>query len=175
MAIQPDTKDWTWVLGRPCPECGMDTKDIVAHNVSAMLLVSAGDWQSALRCADVAVRPDQHTWSALEYGCHVRDVCHVFDLRVQQMQTQDDPLFENWDQDATAIAQRYESADPATVATELAAAAQSLAARFDSIPHGQWSRTGRRTDGAEFTLATLARYFIHDVRHHLHDIGFRSN
>ena len=23
--IVPDTKDWTWVLERPCPECGFDT------------------------------------------------------------------------------------------------------------------------------------------------------
>ena len=22
--ITPDTKDWTWVLERPCPECGFD-------------------------------------------------------------------------------------------------------------------------------------------------------
>ena len=22
--IEPDTKDWTWVLDRPCPECGFE-------------------------------------------------------------------------------------------------------------------------------------------------------
>src|SRR4051794_791858 len=22
--VEPDTKDWTWVLDRPCPECGFD-------------------------------------------------------------------------------------------------------------------------------------------------------
>ena len=26
MAITPDTKDWTWVLQRPCPECGFNTQ-----------------------------------------------------------------------------------------------------------------------------------------------------
>jgi len=26
MTITPDTKDWTWVLARPCPECGFDTQ-----------------------------------------------------------------------------------------------------------------------------------------------------
>src|SRR5665647_1019250 len=25
--IEPDTKDWTWVLQRPCPECGMAAGD----------------------------------------------------------------------------------------------------------------------------------------------------
>ena len=24
MSITPDTKDWTWVLERPCPECGFE-------------------------------------------------------------------------------------------------------------------------------------------------------
>ena len=24
MTIEPDTKDWTWVLDEPCPECGFD-------------------------------------------------------------------------------------------------------------------------------------------------------
>ena len=27
-AITPDDKDWTWVLERPCPECGFDTRTI---------------------------------------------------------------------------------------------------------------------------------------------------
>ena len=26
MAIVPDTKDWTWVLERPCDECGFDAR-----------------------------------------------------------------------------------------------------------------------------------------------------
>ena len=26
--VPPDTKDWTWVLERPCPECGFDAVDL---------------------------------------------------------------------------------------------------------------------------------------------------
>jgi hypothetical protein len=26
--IVPDTKDWTWVLERPCPECGFDASGV---------------------------------------------------------------------------------------------------------------------------------------------------
>ena len=29
--IVPDTKDWTWVLDRPCEECGFDA---TAHQVA---------------------------------------------------------------------------------------------------------------------------------------------
>ncbi len=28
MTIVPDTKDWTWVLERTCPQCGFDTRTV---------------------------------------------------------------------------------------------------------------------------------------------------
>jgi len=34
----------------------------------------------------------------------------------------------------------------------------------------QWARTGRRGDGASFTVETFARYFVHDPVHHLYDV-----
>src|SRR3712207_8140485 len=39
----------------------------------------------------------------------------------------------------------------------------------------QLDRTGRRSDGSEFTVLTLLQYFLHDVIHHLWDVtGQRS-
>ena len=29
--IEPDTKDWTWVIARPCPECGFDPSTVQPH------------------------------------------------------------------------------------------------------------------------------------------------
>jgi hypothetical protein len=89
------------------------------------------------------------------------------------MLTQDDPLFPNWDQDATAVADDYAGQDPAAVAGELTAAAGVLAARFDTVSGDQWQRAGRRTDGAAFTVETFGRYFIHDPVHHLYDVTGR--
>ncbi len=34
----------------------------------------------------------------------------------------------------------------------------------------QWDRPGRRSNGSEFTIDTLACYHLHDVEHHLHDV-----
>ncbi|HEX6658909.1 MAG TPA: hypothetical protein VF065_12545 [Ilumatobacter sp.] len=28
MAIVPDDKNWTWVLERPCPDCGLETSTV---------------------------------------------------------------------------------------------------------------------------------------------------
>src|SRR5260370_40624574 len=81
----------------------------------------------------------------------------------------DEPHYANWDQDATAVAERYAEQDPATVAGDLHAAAEAVAARFEGVSGDRWQRTGVRSDGARFTAESLARYFVHDPLHHLYD------
>ena len=56
-------------------------------------------------------------------------------------------------------------------ARELVAAAGAVADRYASVAGDQWARTGRRSDGARFTVDTLGRYHLHDVEHHLYDVG----
>ena len=82
-----------------------------------------------------------------------------------------DPVFANWDQDATAIEQHYGESDPAEVAAELERAAAALADHLASCLPEAAERPGRRGDGASFTVATLARYLLHDPVHHLHDVA----
>ena len=94
----------------------------------------------------------------------------LYDYRLQLMLTQDDPLFPNWDQDETAIADRYREQNPGVAARELRAAANAIADRFSAVHGEQWYRRGRRGDGAQFTIETFARYFIHDPIHHLYDV-----
>ena len=166
--IEPDDKDWTWVLQRPCPECGLDSGSVPAEQVAARTRVNAAAWRDVLGRPDVGDRPRAATWSPLEYACHVRDVLRLYDERLQRMLSADDPLFANWDQDATAVAERYAEQQPAAVADALCGAADVLAARFEGVQ--DWSRPGRRSDGATFTVETFARYFLHDVVHHLHDV-----
>ena len=178
MTITPDTKDWTWVLRRPCPECGFDARAFPREAVPGMILANAAAWHHLLFNADGAVsaRPAPDRWSPLEYGCHVRDVLRVYEYRLDLMLTQNDPLFPNWDQDATAVAEDYDKQDPATIAAELNHAAQMIASSFATVTGDQWQRTGTRSDGAEFTIESFARYFIHDPVHHLYDVtGARSD
>ena len=56
------------------------------------------------------------------------------------------------------------------VVAELGEAACSVAAAFDAVPDAGWERTGLRSDGAEFTVETLGRYFVHDPEHHVFDV-----
>lgn len=171
MTIEPDTKDWTWVLERPCPECGFDARSVEPTALPAQLRDAAAPWRDVLARNDAAVRPADNIWSALEYACHVRDVHRIFDERVGRMLGEDDPGFASWDQDVTAVEDRYDEQDPATVADELVAAADAVAARYAGVAGDAWQRTGRRSDGSVFTVDTIGRYHLHDVVHHLVDVG----
>jgi hypothetical protein len=166
--IVPDDKDWTWVIDRPCAECGYDSATVDRTQIAAMIRANAGTWTKILALGDVVHRrPRPHHWSPLEYACHVRDVFRIYDHRLTRMLTEDDPTYLNWDQDATAVDERYREQDPAIVATELSDAAEQLATRFDHVQGEQWLRTGNRSDGAHFTIDTFSRYLVHDVVHHV--------
>jgi SAM-dependent methyltransferase len=110
-------------------------------------------------------------WSPLEYACHVRDVNELFAHRVRQMLGGDDPTFENWDQDRAAVEADYGSQKPVVVASEVVAAADVVAALYESVEGEQWRRTGTRSNGDRFTVDTLARYHLHDLVHHAHDVS----
>ena len=166
--IVPDRKDWTWVIEAPCTECGYDSATVRRDQVGPMIRANADTWADILtRGAAVRTRPRPDRWSPLEYGCHVRDVFRIYDYRLALILQQDDPTYPNWDQDETALTERYGEQDPAVVTGELRAAADQLAARFDAVRDDEWSRTGNRSDGARFTVDTFARYLVHDVVHHV--------
>jgi hypothetical protein len=170
--ILPDDKDWTWVLDRPCPDCGFDASTCPAPDVFGLIRENVRAWRRLF--ADGSIRPgrpDDATWSPLEYACHVRDVYRRYETRIALMLAEDDPPFANWDQDASAAEDRYEDQDPAHVMADLEAAAESLSARLEQVGGSQWDRHGRRSDGATFTIATIPRYMIHDPIHHLWDVS----
>ena len=171
MAIEADTKDWTWVLETPCPECGFAADDVDFDDIPRLVRLNAARWIPVLHRTDVAVRPNDHTWSALEYAAHVRDVFRIFEARLRLMLSEDGSAFPNWDQDATAVSERYNRQEPATVARELTEAAASVADAFANVAVTDRGRIRARSDGAVFTVATLGRYFVHDPVHHLHDVA----
>ncbi|MET0930110.1 MAG: DinB family protein [Aeromicrobium sp.] len=170
MDIEPDTKDWTWVLTEPCPECGLAAGDVAPTEIAARVVADLPRWEAVLRRADARKRPTPTTWSPTEYACHVRDVFVLFGQRVRLMLDEDDPMFANWDQDVTALEDDYASQPPSEVSTQLVAAGHAIAEIFDAVPADAWDRVGRRSNGSQFTVETLGQYFLHDIVHHLHDV-----
>jgi DinB family protein len=173
MPIVPDTKNWTWVLERSCPECGFDASQLPQEEVAPLTRRTAQAWAVVLGGAPDTLRHRRtdDMWSPLEYACHVRDVFVLYHERLELMLDSHDPTFANWDQDATAVADAYNDQDPIAVAPALTAAGTRLADRLDGVAGPDWQRTGHRGDGASFTVDSFVRYMIHDPLHHLHDVG----
>jgi hypothetical protein len=166
-----DDKDWTWVLERPCPDCGFDAAAVAEGDVATLVAAEAAPWADVLQRPDARERPVPTTWSPLEYAAHVRDVLQRCRARTALMLEQDDPVFEDWDQDATALEEGYHRQDPAVVAAQLAASADDVVRLYEGVAGAQWSRPGRRSNGSRFTVASFARYVLHDLAHHRHDVG----
>ena len=78
VSIEPDTKDWTWVIEEPCGQCGFDPGGVARADFADLVHENTRGWYDVLADPDFAVRPAPHVWSRLEYACHVRDVHELF-------------------------------------------------------------------------------------------------
>jgi hypothetical protein len=171
MTILPETKDWTWTISGACPDCGYDGPEFNPSNTARAVRWLAANLPIALAAHTTpTARPNPSTWAPVEYACHVRDVFRLYEYRLGLMLNDDNPTFPNWDQDETAIADRYLEQDPAVVGDELAQAGHSLALAFDGVRPDQWLRTGTRSDDKHFSVASFAVYMVHDPAHHYWDI-----
>lgn len=170
MDIEPDDKDWTWVLEQRCPECGLTAADVPVASIGARVRSQLPRWTAALQRDDACERSTPATWSTTEYACHVRDVHKLFAERLSLMLAEDDPEFANWDQDATAVDDDYASQDPTVVSDQLVAVGEAMADALDGLTPDVLARTGRRSNGSVFTIETFAQYYLHDVEHHLSDV-----
>ncbi len=168
--VVPETKDWTWVLDARCADCGFDAPGLDVATIPGRLKENADRWVEVLARPDVRERPAAGVWSPLEYACHVRDVFRLYDYRLHLMLDQDDPQYPNWDQDKTAVADRYREQDPPVVSAELVEAQHRLSESFAGVHGDQWQRTGNRSDNKRFTVETFARYMLHDPLHHGWDV-----
>ena len=169
--IPPDRKDWTWVLQHRCPQCGLDVSQLTTDEVADRAEAAGVEWMQVLTSnPGVLLRPEPLVWSPLEYGAHVRDVYALFDARLALMLVEDEPTFDNWDQDEAAENEDYATQDPEAVADELLVRSEAIVTRIRGLQIDQLERLGRRSDGAEFTVTTFLRYFLHDVIHHLWDV-----
>lgn len=165
--------DWTWVLERECDECGYDAKALDRNELGPRMRAVGGAWRELLGRGGAVHRlrdDDDRTWTPLQYGCHVRDVFKLFEERTREMlKKRKPPTFKDWDQEAAAVKDDYAAQDPARVAYDLASHAGKYADLLDRVDGEEWSKPGMRSDGAEFTVESLARYGLHDVEHHLWD------
>jgi hypothetical protein len=127
-----------------------------------MLLDEAG--------ADLRVRPEPDTWSAIEYAAHSRDVTALHVFGVEQALTGKEPTFPPVGDDLVeSAASSYGEADPGPVASELGRQASLLAELAADAADGTWSG-GITVGGSRSDVRRLLEHALHDSVHHLADV-----
>ena len=164
-----------------CDECGFDYDAVGDDEVAGKLRDFGRRYRIPLTRglkgedldAVVRARPAPDVWSALEYACHVRDSFDVQRGRVGRAQAEDVPTFPPMGREERVVDDRYNEQDPGTVADELAANAEAIAATFEALTPEQWARTGiyPYPEGTERDMRWVARHTVHEGHHHLLDVG----
>jgi hypothetical protein len=157
-----------------CDECGFTALDRGSGRTADDLRSSVTAYRPLLTSGDPAVhrRPDEKTWSPVEYGAHMADVVAIWNWTLKQALTEDRPEFpvpEPDIADRTAAESSYASKDPAAIADALEANADRMATRLSSVDRAGWSRVVFFGD-EELSVLDIANKVLHEAHHHLKDI-----
>ena len=159
---------------RRCDECGFDYYGFARTEIPDRLSAAAAAHVERLTETPAAFLRERPLpgWSALEYGCHVRDVLLNQRRRIEQAQREDEPVFVPMGRDELAVNERYNDQDPSTVATELTAAADALAGQLTALDDAGWARTGVYSypERELRDVDWIARHTLHELTHHLADV-----
>ncbi len=121
-------------------------------------------------------RPAQGGWSAHQIAAHTRDVDRlVYGWRARQTLERENPLFENFDQDAF-MAAHYRSDEPlADILNEFVSNVDALVEWLRGLSHADWARESQHAiSGAGFTLQTWVERDLAHIEEHLQALRERS-
>jgi S-DNA-T family DNA segregation ATPase FtsK/SpoIIIE len=158
-----------------CDECGFVYDTVARNDVANALRELAVRYDTVLaKTGDDALRahPVAGTWSALEYGCHVRDVFRVQRERVLLALAEEQPAFASMRREERVLEERYNDQQPELVAREITDAAESFAQTLEALNADEWQRTGTYNwpERRVRTVEWIGRHTIHEGEHHLRDI-----
>ena len=157
--------------GHVCVSCGLAYEDVDVGEIPDRLRTVTAeirDLISGLSAAELTLRPDELTWSALEYLCHVRDVYVASTIRLYRARKESKPQIEPVFNDLRVLRFRYNEADVHGVLHEMGLALGGL---VEEMGHASdWDRTFTRQPGEERTARWLARQALHEAMHHAADM-----
>lgn len=167
----PDERDWFQVVAKQeCEECALEARAVAQGALGAAISEEGHRWGALLtEHYEVEVlrrRPGGEVWSAIEYAAHVRDVLCLFRDRVVLALSEHEPEFGWWDHEAAEVDERYNEQDPQAVAAALGTNTAGLVRALPTPGASAWDRAGTRRGRERFTVEGLARFALHEARHH---------
>lgn len=156
-----------------CEPCGLVYSTLTVENAKGLLTTVPDRARAIVAASPVArlrVRPDEKTWTPLEYLAHIRDVYVSYTIRLFRIRTEDSPAVEPMFNDLRARRFRYNDLDPAAVCDELSHAMSGFLAEIDAVPSTGWARMATRLPTEPRTARWFVRQATHEGIHHLDDI-----
>jgi hypothetical protein len=159
-----------------CEQCGFSYEALAVGEIAWRLRSGPSGYRSALSGAspDTARRrPDPDVWSAHEYVCHVRDVLLVQRDRAVLAQVMERPSCARMHREERVDLCGYADQALDEVLAQLEMAAELCALVFDRLDDAAWQRRliYNWPAAADRDLAWLGRHTVHEVEHHLQDVG----
>jgi hypothetical protein len=156
-----------------CLACGFDGANYDDTSLITAIADLGERWRVLIRVAgrELRVRPKPHTWSALEYAAHSRDITALHVFGVEQALTGTEPVFPpiEGDELIEASAATYGDEDPDAVVAQLDLEAQRLARLAAGVDADMWDR-GITIGNNRSTVRQLLEHALHDSLHHLDDV-----
>jgi DinB superfamily len=153
-----------------CRSCGFTSGLVTPDTIADMLQGCAVGWQRLLRAPGLSGRrTGTPSWSPLEAGCHVRDMCLLFHTRLDAILGKS-PITPRPSTGAGTdgdTGRRYRDEEPRQVAEELGRAAEALARRLAALTADDWDRDDPRLADPRLTVGFLTRHLLHDIAHRL--------
>ncbi|MES5821867.1 DinB family protein [Streptomyces sp. RG80] len=151
-----------------CRHCGFTTALNSPDALPETLLEYTTGWQRLLRDpGHDHRRSGLPAWSPLEQGCHVRDMCQLFHLRLDAI-LGPSPIAPRSPAEALPdTPRRYRDEEPHRVADELRQAAEALARRLATLTAADWDRDDPRLADPRLTVGFFTRHLLHDIAHDL--------
>jgi catechol 2,3-dioxygenase-like lactoylglutathione lyase family enzyme len=158
--------------GRTCAGCGLANGELAARAIGAQVRDEVHPFGELLARADddlVRRRPNPTTWSALEYGVHIRDSLSVYAERIVRTLAEHDPELGWWDHEAAIEDGMANESDVGAVVDDLQRNAAKLSEALRLVGDDDWDRPATRRPGERMTIELLARCSLHEVVHHRAD------
>ncbi|HWJ97732.1 MAG TPA: VOC family protein [Acidimicrobiales bacterium] len=167
-------ESWPGIVadGRRCAGCGLVNGELAARAIGAQVrdeVHALGELLAAAGDDAVRQRPAPVTWSALEYGVHVRDLLSVFAERIIRTLAEHDPQLGWWDHEAAIEDGFANESDVSAVVDDLGRNAAKLSEALRLVSDDDWDRPATRRAGERMTIEVQARFALHEVVHHRAD------
>ena len=169
----PGTGEDAWyplvAEGATCAGCGLANGELASRAIGAQVRDEVHPFGELLAAADddaVRQRPAPGSWSALEYGVHVRDSLSVFAERIIRTLAEHDPQLGWWDHEAAIADGMANESDVSAVVDDLQRNAAKLSEALRLVSEDDWDRPATRRNGERMTIELLARFSLHEVVHH---------